>query len=46
LLQTAVIEDNLDYEDVLSRFSEQLGAEARAITRGLIASKDKSVGNA
>jgi predicted ATPase len=46
LLKTAVTEDNLDYEGVLSRFEGQLGAEARAITRGLIASKDTGTSNA
>jgi predicted ATPase len=37
LLTDAVREEGGDYEDILNRFGHQLGAEARAIVRGLAA---------
>lgn len=40
LLEKAV-EMGLDYEDVLDHFGDQLGSEARAITRGLIAASSR-----
>jgi len=40
LLSDAVKIQNYDYEDVLRRFNGQLGAEARAILRSLIANRD------
>ena len=40
ILRDAVDVEKLNYEDVLSRFDHQLGAEARAIVRGLIADRD------
>lgn len=42
LLRKAISEDRLDFEEVLERFSEQLGAEAKAIVRALIAERDES----
>jgi predicted ATPase len=40
ILRKAVDVDRLDYEGVLNRFDGQLGAEAKAIVRGLIADRD------
>ncbi|MDX9887485.1 AAA family ATPase [Thauera sp.] len=40
LLEKAV-ETGLSYEDVLDHFGDQLGSEARAITRGLIAARSR-----
>jgi hypothetical protein len=40
LLRRAVEAEGLDYDGVLERFGGQLGAEARAIARGLIANRD------
>ena len=41
LLTKAIMDDALSYDDVLKRFSGQLGSEARSIARGLIATRDK-----
>ena len=35
------VESDSTYEEVLEHFSGQLGSEARAIARGLIATRDK-----
>lgn len=43
LLQEAVSE-SASYEEALDRFDNQLGAEARAIVRGLVAERDASEG--
>lgn len=40
LLTEAVNQPNATYDDVIRHFSGQLGAEARAIVRGLIADRD------
>jgi len=40
MIRQAVEADGLDYEGVLDSFDGQLGAEARAITRGLVANGD------
>lgn len=40
LLQDAVADKSLGYEDVLRRFGDQLGAEARAIVAALVAVRD------
>ncbi|MGV1802599.1 AAA family ATPase [Agrobacterium vitis] len=40
LLDEAVNRHGLDYDDVLAKFHGQLGAEARAIVRALIANRD------
>ena len=39
LLRKAIESENSDYERVLRKFNGQLGSEARAITRGLIAER-------
>jgi len=41
MISRAVEVEGLDYEDVLGYFGGQLGAEARAIARGLIANRDE-----
>jgi hypothetical protein len=43
LLQNAVYVKNLDYKSLLEHFKGQLGAEAQAIARGLIANRDAEV---
>jgi predicted ATPase len=40
MIHQAVVVDGLDYDSVLDAFDGQLGAEARAITRGLVADRD------
>jgi hypothetical protein len=40
LVRDAVEVEKLNYDGVLNHFQGQLGAEARAITRGLIANRD------
>lgn len=40
MISQAVVADGLDYDGVLEAFDGQLGAEARAITRGLVADRD------
>jgi predicted ATP-dependent endonuclease of OLD family len=40
LLENAVTA-GLDYEEVIDRFGDQLGSEARAITRGLVAASNR-----
>jgi hypothetical protein len=40
LIRRAVEAEGLDYDSVIDRFGGQLGAEARAIARGLIANRD------
>lgn len=40
MISQAVEADGLDYDGVVSRFEGQLGAEGRAIARGLIANRD------
>lgn len=40
MVSLAVERDGLDYEGVLESFEGQLGAEARAIARGLVANRD------
>jgi hypothetical protein len=40
MISQAVEAEGLDYDGVISRFEGQLGAEARAIARGLIANRD------
>jgi hypothetical protein len=45
LLQDAVYNDRLTYKRLLRRFRNQLGAEARAIAKGMIAERDDGTGN-
>ena len=40
LIQTAAAAEGQTFEDVVAEFDGQLGAEARAILRGLIAERD------
>lgn len=40
LIRKIIEEENFDYDDVLHYFHGQLGAEARAIAKGLIANRD------
>jgi predicted ATPase len=40
MIRQAVVDDGLDYDGVVDSFGGQLGAEARAITRGLVADRD------
>lgn len=40
-LLSSAVADGLSYDDVVNRFNEQLGAEARAIIQALIAERDE-----
>jgi energy-coupling factor transporter ATP-binding protein EcfA2 len=44
-LLARAVNDGLDFEDILRRFDHQLGDEARAIVRGLIASREDDASN-
>jgi hypothetical protein len=41
MLRDAIEDDWLDYNEVIQKFKKQLGAEARAIVRGLIANREE-----
>ena len=40
MLQDDIEIQCLDYDDIVRKYKDQLGAEARAIVRGLIANRD------